>query len=304
MKLELNLRSFFLQHIPPGRQREESEGASQKKHQIQSTADDRTKQPEAQQLRSSLRSSWPPTKASDQRDDSDDMMDLRTHAWPSAAAAGDASDDVKMLLADLDTAANLPSTASSSSSSSSSAAHLARSLEADASTMVLMMLLPGGDDASAAATSATFSEEEQQRELSGDTQESPDFNDDNDFDADLWTAAAPDEPFDLMDADDEPLTLADSSQTHTLAPSFSEVTGGGGSSGTSDAKKRRGRKPAAKSTAAPKKPKRLPPSPSKARLRNYERRSRTKREVRPVFGWCSVLLSIKGTHIPLSRTLC
>ncbi|TYZ68411.1 hypothetical protein PybrP1_006199 [[Pythium] brassicae (nom. inval.)] len=186
-------------------------------------------------------------------DDDDDMMDVRTHAWPSAAgAAGD--DDVKMLLADLDDDVDVDV-----------------GLEADGSAIVMMTLQPSGPGGAMAAASATFSEEEQQRELCGDAQESPDFNDHNDFDEELWTAAAQGESFDLIDADQEPLALA---------PPFSEVAAGAGASAAvgSDAKKRRGRKPSAKPKAAPKKATRPPPSPSKARLRNYERRSRTKRE--------------------------
>lgn len=228
------------------------------------------------------------------------MMDLRTHAWaPSAAAGVTGDDDVKMLLADLESGGGGGGGAGDASDVDShhEQRELALSLEADASTMVMMMLLPGvngmngggGEAATAPATpagmaSASLSEEEQQRELAGDAQESPDFNDDDDFDEELWTAAAHDEPFDLIDADEEPLALApfgDLAASAGVGMATMAMTATAPVAGAAgDTKKRRGRKPSMKPKAAPKKAKRPPPSPSKARLRNYERRSRTKREVR------------------------
>lgn len=228
------------------------------------------------------------------------MMDLKTHkTWANSGTGSD--DDVKMLLEDLDSGAADDSTTK-----------LALSLEADASTMVMMMLLPGVngvDPASHAAT--TYSEEEQREQLGvSDEQESPDFNDDDDFDEELWTSAA-NVPFDLIDADQAPLSLNDEGENDLLAARevedaamaastpvmamgqllgvaiapFTETldtaltTAAAAATGAA-AKKRRGRKPLPKAKKETKKPKRPPPSPTKARLRNYERRSRTKREVR------------------------
>lgn len=231
------------------------------------------------------------------------MMDLKIHpsVWSTAAAAAASDEDVKMLLDDLDDA----------STAGDDATRLALSLEADASTMVMMMLLPNasGDDpamaSSVAALAATLSEEEQREQVGGDELESPDFNDDDDFDEELWTAAAAhggSEPFDLIDADDEPFaldtsTIAHATAVHADSPMllhhggvtslltdalmpFPDATAATSAATTAAAaaKKRRGRKPSLKPKAAPKKAKRPPPSPSKARLRNYERRSRTKRE--------------------------
>lgn len=229
------------------------------------------------------------------------MMDLKTHtAWANSGTSSD--DDVKMLLEDLDSGAADDSTTK-----------LALSLEADASTMVMMMLLPGVngvDPASHAA--ATYSEEEQREQLGvSDEQESPNFNDDDDFDEELWTSAT-NVPFDdLIDADQAPLGLNGEGENDLLttreeedaamtvsapmtamdqllgvaiAP-FTEaldttLTTAEATATGAAAKKRRGRKPSTKAKKETKKPKRPPPSPTKARLRNYERRSRTKREVR------------------------
>lgn len=223
------------------------------------------------------------------------MMDLKTHALWATSGGTSSDDDVKMLLEDLDSGAADDST------------RLALSLEADASTMVMMMLLPGVNGVDPASQTAAYSEEEQ-RELLGvsDEQESPDFNDNDDFDEELWTSAA-NVPFDdLIDADqappgfndgvsdmmrddedvamtvDTPMTAIGQLLDGAIAP-FAEMldatTNPTEAATGAAAKKRRGRKPSPKAKKETKKPKRPPPSPTKARLRNYERRSRTKREV-------------------------
>uniref|UniRef100_K3WWG3 BHLH domain-containing protein n=1 Tax=Globisporangium ultimum (strain ATCC 200006 / CBS 805.95 / DAOM BR144) TaxID=431595 RepID=K3WWG3_GLOUD len=200
------------------------------------------------------------------------MMDLHTHTakWTTSKQhtllePSESDDDLALLLPE------------------NSDRKLAARLEDDASSMVLMMLLPDS------AQAASLSEEEQQAQLSGADMESPFTQDDDDLDDALWTASHG-VPFELIDADDnsadhEPLLLLDDDdddEEMLLAPGTSAAAGemmAMGSfqgAGAAPGKKKRGRKPSMKPKE--KKPKRPPPTAAKARLRNYERRSRNKRE--------------------------